>query len=112
MPLVNCSDPACPGKVDTDLACQYVTALFGIKVMLEKQIESLSPEVAEEPVLQLKYVDDQLSKFRIQDMDQKFGLFKSRKMQDSIHLQPPQVQRLYIECTKGHRNFYEVECKP
>jgi hypothetical protein len=111
MALLKCKDPNCDGEVNTDLACKKVTALYGLRFMLENQRTQSAISESAEISNQLEFIERELQGLGIQDTEHSFQVYKEYKTQSAnFSKQPPPLRRLYIACTKGHRHYYDVDC--
>ena len=109
MSLIDCTkDPSCKGKVDTDFACKEVSALFGLRLFLDTQ---LSISVNNDEILQhLEYITKKIEEFKIENVDDKYKKIKMFRQNAGLNIQQPSISRLYIQCSEGHRDYYNVEC--
>src|SRR5690242_19622366 len=112
MPLLKCKEPGCPCQVDTALACSEVQSLFGMRVILEQHLQEnnlISLFSNEELHTQLHTIDNKLSEIHKEDYENNFQLYKKNKLENIP--QTTSLTELYIECAKGHRYYYDVQCQ-
>lgn len=112
MSLINCKEPNCNCQVDTTLACKEVSSLFGLRIILEYHLENKDITNifnTTELETQLDFVKQSLSKYKIHERENKFELFKNKKKNNTVS---SRLSQLYLECNKGHRYYYDVECEP
>lgn len=112
MALINCKETGCTSQVDTTLACTEVTSLFGLRVMLEHHLDNKGMTAFfphDELKKQLSFVNGKLEQFGIKEQEEALATFKKSKLHgDAVQ---PRISTLYLECAKGHRHYYDVQCE-
>jgi len=111
MALINCKEPNCTKQLNTKLACQNVTSLFGIRLFLETEQQKHTEDSPEYNEIDnhLNFVKEQLKEFKIAEEEQKFTAFSLAK--NATNANPVNnVRELYLTCTAGHSYYYNVDC--
>ena len=112
MATILCKRPGCDSFVDTDLACKDVTSLFGIRSLVEAELQKLDSgtdahDVASE---QLNYIKRQINDLQIPEMEKHYSFFRTKRTNPSSPLVPQKISRLYLRCANGHSYNYDVDC--
>ena len=99
-----------------DDPCPPITALFGLRMMLETRLIDLSENSDEHKSIkiQISYVKKQLQDFEIRDEEMHYQVFKSNKETSGEHAyQAKRMEQkvLVLECHNNHRRTYIVNCE-
>lgn len=110
MALINCIEPVqCPGKIDTVAACKTIKALMGLRSLLENQLsQPLNALEQQVRKAQLDFVTSSLDAFKLKNQETEYNQF-IRQSESGLTVGPV-TRTLYLVCTQGHSNYYEIEC--
>jgi hypothetical protein len=111
MALIKCKQTDCPHELNTKLACTEVTALFGIRMYLEAELDkhAADPEQQSDVNKHLDYIKVRLEAFKIKEEENEYRSFIITKK--SRHSTPANnVRELYLTCFQGHSFYYTVDC--
>lgn len=111
MNTVKCKEPGCPCELNTTFYCENSISLFGIRAVLEKEIENHEGNNDKQIELYryLNYVNLQIKSFKMEDEEAAYTTFKTASF-----LKSPKplksFKTLYLICDNKHGFSYDIEC--
>ena len=108
--LIHCSEPGCNQFISDP--CGTITSLFELRDFLIDIIDEIKIETPKYNQLQKQIVsvNSQLQSYFETNAEGRKIIFSSLATLNKINFRKNQFKVLTLECSKGHRNVYLVDC--